>query len=239
MILYSNGDSVTWGAELDDKNNERYSKLVSNHYNAIDCNYASAGVSNDYIYRTTLRDIIHWKNTKKSWSEETGWIEDDNMMVLIGWTSPTRFEWWNGSEYIQDRLWVDYDKWGSPDEYQTTELQDKFILYQNEIIPSYIRTFNHIISLSSILNHYKIPFYFFNVFYDYKNVKNPKNKIDKFGRDEFQLSFEYYNNEINKSFFNTSMYGYLKKNRGKFLPRKHPTKESHKMWADYIIKQWL
>ena len=31
MILYSIGDSVTWGAELENKEEERYSKLVANH----------------------------------------------------------------------------------------------------------------------------------------------------------------------------------------------------------------
>ena len=125
MILYSIGDSVTWGAELENKENERYSKLVADGLEAIDCNNASAGVSNDYLFRNAMRDIHQWINTHKIWDETNGWSESDELKVLIGWTSPTRFEWWDGEKYVQDRLWVDYDKWGSPDENQTTEQQSK------------------------------------------------------------------------------------------------------------------
>jgi hypothetical protein len=238
-ILYSNGDSVSWGAELDNKEIERYSKVVADHWDWVDCNNSSAGVSNDYIYRQTLRDVSHWLNTKECWSEETGWIKSDKLYVIIGWTSPTRFEWWDGEKYIQDRLWVDYDKWGKPDEFQTTELQDKFILHQNEVIPSYVRTFNHIVSLSSFLENHNIPYFFFNTFYEYEIPKEPVVKIDKFGRDEKQLSFESLTKLISKNFFDLTMYRYLKEKGGDFLPRKHPSKKSHYIWASYLIhKVW-
>jgi len=233
MILYTIGDSVSWGAELDNKEQERYSKLVANHLNAIDCNNASAGVSNDYIFRNSLRDILQWVETKRIWDEDNGWIEDDELMVLIGWTSPTRFEWWDGKKYIQDRLWVDYDKWGAPDEHQTTDIQDKFIVHQNELIPSYIRTFNHINSLQAILELYNIDYCFINTFYHYEDIKEPKNKIDSFGRDTEKLGLKYLKIDMD------NMYDYLNENGGTFHERKHPTKESHEMWANYIIKEWL
>ena len=51
MILYSIGDSVTWGAELENKENERFSKIIADEIGFIDCNNASAGVSNDYIFK--------------------------------------------------------------------------------------------------------------------------------------------------------------------------------------------
>ena len=236
MILYSNGDSVVWGAELENKQEERFSKLLSNHINGIDCNMASAGVSNDYIYRTTLRDINHWVSTRNIWSEESGWVKSDNIKVIVGWTSPTRFEWWNGKEYQQERLWEGYDKWGSKDEDRTTE--DIFVKNQTELIPSYIRTFQQIQSLESILKSYNIDFCFFNVFYKYEDIEESIGLIDKFGRPEFQTGIDNFKNNF-KDFFEDSMYGYLKNNNGTFLPRKHPSKESHKIWADYIIEKWL
>ena len=232
MILYSIGDSVTWGAELENKEQERYSKLVANHLGAIDCNNASSGVSNDYIFRNSIRDINQWIQTNKIWDETNGWVESDELKVLIGWTSPTRFEWWDGEKYRQDRLWVDYDKWGKVDEYQTTELQDKFILHQNELIPSYIRTINHIISLESFLKLHNIDYYFFNTFYEYEELEEPTSKIDLWGRDTEQLG-------INYKIEMDNMYDYLNKNGGTFHERKHPTKESHEMWANYIIEKWL
>ena len=233
MILYSIGDSVTWGAELENKEKERYSKLVANHIGGIDCNNASSGVSNDYIFRNAMRDITQWIKTNRIWDETNGWVESDELKVLIGWTSPTRFEWWDGEKYVQDRLWVDYDKWGDVDKWQTTEQQDKFILHQNELIPSYIRTFNHIQSLISLCELNGIDYYFFNTFYQYETIKEPKSKIDLWGRETEQLGLEYLKVEMD------NMYDYLNKNNATFHERKHPTKKSHKLWANYIIEKWL
>jgi len=231
MILYSIGDSVTWGAELENKENERFSKVIADEIGFIDCNNASAGVSNDYIFRNTMRDINQWISTHKTWSEESGWVESDEFKLIIGWTSPTRFEWWTGSEYQQERLWVGYDKWGDNDKDKTTE--DIFVLHQNELIPSYIRTFNYIQSLISICELNGIDYYFFNAFYKYENVTEPKTKIDKFGRDTEQLGLDYLKIDMD------DMYYYLNNNNGTFHERKHPTKESHKMWGNYIIDKWL
>ena len=235
-ILYTNGDSVVWGAELESKKTERFSKIISDHWNWIDCNNASAGVSNDYIYRQTMRDVSHWLDTNKCWSEESGWVESDEMFVVIGWTSPTRFEWWTGEGYQQERLWVGYDKWGENDKDRTTE--DEFVLNQTEVIPSYIRTFNHIIGLSSFLDKHKIPYYFFNVFYDY-NLKGMDNdtKIDKFGRDENQLCFESMWKQLPQEFKSETMYQYIQSKGGQFLDRNHPTKESHYIWASLLIHE--
>lgn len=236
MILYSNGDSVVWGAELENKKEERFSKLISNHINGVDCNNASAGVSNDYIFRTTLRDINHWIKYKSIWSEESGWVTSDKIKVLIGWTAPTRFEWWDGQTYQQERLWAGYDKWGENDKDRTTE--DEFVLNQTNLIPSYIRTFQHIQSLDSILKSHNIDFCFFNVFYEYKNITEPNSLIDKFGRPNFQTGLETYIENF-EQFFKDTMYEYLNKNNGTFHDRNHPTKESHLIWAKYIIKKWL
>lgn len=233
--LYVNGDSVVWGAELEDKVNERFSKLLANNLGMIELNNASAGVSNDYIYRQTLRDVLHWEHTKMVWSEDCGWIHIDNLFVIIGWTAPTRFEWWDGNSYIQERLWTGYDKWGAPDADKTME--DQFVLNQTEVLPSYIRTLNHINSLSAILEVYKIPYYFFNIFYEYDNLPEPTNKIDLFGKDDHQVSFNYLFNSTPESFRSKTMYTYIKEHGGNFLPRRHPEKKSHRLWADFLVSE--
>ena len=56
MILYSHGDSVVWGVELENKQTERFSHHLTKDLDAIDCNN-DLGVSNDYIYRQTMRDL--------------------------------------------------------------------------------------------------------------------------------------------------------------------------------------
>jgi hypothetical protein len=232
-ILYSHGDSVVWGAELETNETERFSNIICQRMGWLDCNNASAGVSNDYIYRQTIRDISYWLRTGKVWSEKTGWVHSQNIRVIIGWTSPTRFEWWNGSEYQQERLWVGYDKWGTNDTNRTTE--DQFVLNQTEVIPSYIRTFNHIIGLSSFLDTNEIPYYFFNTFYEYTLPTEPTEKIDKFGKPNEQLALNTLWNLLPPEFKIETMYSYIKDNGGELLKRNHPTKESHKIWADHLI----
>lgn len=233
--IYSNGDSVTWGSELDNKKEERFSSILANKLGYTDCNNSSAGVSNDYIYRQSIRDAIHWINHKTVWNEESGWVYADNIFMLIGWTAPTRFEWWNNGEYVQDRLWANYDMWGGLDINKHTEIN--FNLNQTEIIPSYIKTFNHIISLSALLAVNKIPYYFFNVFYEYEIPPEPIKKLDKFGKSEFQTDLHSLWKYLPKTFRDETMYSVIQKQGGNFLNRKHPSANSHKIWADYIEKK--
>lgn len=234
-VLYSNGDSTIWGAELDNKETERFSSIISDKLRWVDCNNASSGVSNDYIYRQTLRDVSHWLKHRKVWSEETEWVEADTLFVLIGWTAPTRFEWWDNGEFKQERLWVEYDKWGNTDVDKMTDAM--FAINQTMDIPSYIRTFNHIISLSAFLEKNNIPYYFFNSFYEYKIPPEPTEKIDKFGKSEFQIGLQTLWDFIPQSMKDETMFEYLKNNGGDFLPRKHPSVQSHKMWAENLLKK--
>lgn len=238
-ILYSIGDSVVWGAELENKEIERFSYFVSQKLNMFDCNNASAGVSNDYIFRNTIRDISYWLDTKKCWSEESGWVKSDEIFVYVGWTAPTRFEWWKDGEYQQERLWAGYDKWGDNDKEKTTE--DEFVLNQTEIIPSYIKTLNQILTLKSFLEINKIPYYFSNIFYEYNVGIKLDTKIDRYGRTENQLCLESIWNQLPKSFTEKTLYSYVKENKGGFLQRNHPNRKSHKIISELItnkIKSW-
>ncbi len=235
QVLYSHGDSVVWGAELENKQTERFSYHLSNKLGAIDCNNASAGVSNDYIYRQTMRDVSNWLGNGVVWSEDTGWVTASKLTIVIGWTAPTRFEWWDGNKYQQERLWTGYDKWGESDRDKTTE--DVFVLNQTMDIPSYIRTFNHIISLSAFLEKNNIPYYFFNSFYEYQIPLEPIEKIDKFGKSDFQSGLNSLWDFIPQSMKDETMFEYLNKSGGDFLSRKHPSAKSHKMWANNLLKK--
>lgn len=234
-ILYSNGDSVVWGAELKNKFDTRFSNLLSQNLNCFDCNKASAGVSNDYIYRTTIRDISHWLKTKNIWSEKTDWIHSNNVYVVIGWTAPTRNEIWNGFEFNQYRDWLEFDMWGVNDKNKKTDNQ--IIKYINDIIPSYIKTFNYIITLSAFLEKFNIPYYFFNIFYNYTLPNEPKNLIDPFGNYKIQHALSDLYNLLPNSFKEENMYDFLFENGGTFLERKHPSEKSHKIFSDYIFNK--
>lgn len=234
-VLYSIGDSVVWGAELTYKLEDRFTKVLADKLDKVDCNNASSGVSNDYIFRHTMRDVSYWLETGNIWSEDIGWTKASDIFVIVGWTAPTRFEWWDGERYVQERLWAGYDKWGGPDEERTTE--DEFILFQTEQIPSYIRTMNQVQGLSSFLTTNNVPFYFFNAFYEYFIIKEPKDKIDLFGRDVNQVCFESLYETTPITFRTATMYSFLRQYGGKFSSRKHPDKDSHKMWADFLYEE--
>lgn len=235
-ILYTNGDSVVWGAELERKQTERFSNLLATKRGWVECNNASAGVSNDYIYRQTMRDVSHWLEHKKVWSEETGWVESDELIVIIGWTSPTRFEWWTGTEYQQERLWIGYDMWGDTDKDRVTELG--FVINQTEDIPSYIRTFNQIIGLSSFLEKCGIKYYFFNTFYEYKSIKEPTNLIDKYGKPNYQIGTHELWKQLPDEFTFGTMYDYIRFMGEGFLPRNHPTSKGHYLWSEFLDKEF-
>ena len=79
------------------------------------------------------------------------------------------------------------------------------MLHQSELIPSYIKTFNQIISLESLLRLHNIDYYFFNTFYQYEDIDEPKSKIDKWGRENDQLGLSHY------KFGMDNMFDYIKK----------------------------
>ena len=49
------GCSITWGDELKDRLNTRYSKLICDALGANETNIAECGMSNDWIARRTLK----------------------------------------------------------------------------------------------------------------------------------------------------------------------------------------
>lgn len=81
-ILY-NGCSWTYGDELEDKK-ERFSYLVSQHFNAEEVNVAECGSSNDKITRTTYLALKEHK---------------DIDAVVIQWSNVERAELWDKKHY--------------------------------------------------------------------------------------------------------------------------------------------
>ena len=78
MNLLFSGCSITWGDELQSQYTERYSTLVSKHYDAIHSNISECGISNDTIVRNTIK---HLQNTKPD-------------IVVIQYTVHPRFEYY-------------------------------------------------------------------------------------------------------------------------------------------------
>lgn len=80
MHILFNGCSYTWGDELEYRERDRFSTLVSKHYNASHANISGCGRSNDAIARTTME-----------------WFDAGNTcdVAIIQWTVISRIEGYN------------------------------------------------------------------------------------------------------------------------------------------------
>ena len=79
MSLCFSGCSITWGDELKTRYIERYSTLVSKHYDTRHVNLSECGISNDTIVRNTIN---HLETTKHD-------------VVVIQYTVHPRIEYFN------------------------------------------------------------------------------------------------------------------------------------------------
>jgi|SaaInlV_120m_DNA_4_1040238.scaffolds.fasta_scaffold19490_2 hypothetical protein len=150
MILYANGDSNTAGAELSDYNNS-FVVQISDYLNMQLVNEAMGGHGNDYIMRSTKE-----------------WLSANNKpdLLIIGWTSPEREEWYHNGQYyhvnpsivrrnskpgyterVEDapvelkakhKEWILNNTWESMVK-KSTEWHDKIWLFHNELLSQNIK----------------------------------------------------------------------------------------------------
>jgi len=82
MRIFFNGCSITWGAELEEKEDQRYSTLIGRQLDADVVNIAEAGVSNDWIVEKTI-----------------SWFSDHNAdLAIIQFTEPSRWIWYDPND---------------------------------------------------------------------------------------------------------------------------------------------
>ena len=113
MRIYFDGDSFTRGVELIDQTENRFSRLISDHYNTQEYNFSDAGACNGAI----ARRLVVENNIK----------EYD--LAVIQMTLPVRMEYYDGKQYKNIRgkdffEWkqfylrnIYHDKFGSDYEY--------------------------------------------------------------------------------------------------------------------------
>ena len=85
--LFFSGCSITWGDELKKRFAERYSTLVSNHYDCKHINISQCGISNDNIVRNTIKFLQN--NNKPD-------------IVVIQFTVNQRIEYINENSEIEN-----------------------------------------------------------------------------------------------------------------------------------------
>lgn len=241
IYLYTNGDSVSWGAELEDKR-KKFSTLLCKNKNWVDFNVASAGISNDRIFRNTIRDVTKFLNGKPIYNENLGYCTIEKIFVLISFTSPTRVDYFDGDVFKVEHFWHDNDKWGLKDaEYET---KNEFIINNSKTQPSFVRLFNQIITLDSFLTLNKIPHLFTNAFFVYeesefeiiKSNLNVDKVLSQFDDPDDYFGLHDLYHYVPESYKKINLIQMLKnKNIPELLAeRGHPSEEGHKEIYNFL-----
>ena len=103
------GCSITWGDELNDRLNERYSKLVADHYNTKGYNMSECGISNDAIVRRTIEYL---QGTRPD-------------LIVLQFTVTQRIEFFDAN--------VEPEKW-TPQRLQSVRQRDYYLRIYNDVL---------------------------------------------------------------------------------------------------------
>ena len=103
------GCSITWGDELNDRLNERYSKLVADNYNTKGYNMSECGISNDAIVRRTIEYL---QGTRPD-------------LVVLQFTVTQRIEFFDAN--------VEPEKW-TPQRLKSVRQRDYYTRIYNEVL---------------------------------------------------------------------------------------------------------
>ena len=149
MILYTIGDSFTYGDELENPEIECYPYLLSKKLGCELVNEALPGASNDWMFRKT----VQWISNQNL---------DDIFMVIVGWSNPYRreenFDFYWGGPITNFKKW----NWWKQGEHKTIS---KFISKHlcNEQL-SFFKSITYILTLQEFLKSKNIKYLFYDPF---------------------------------------------------------------------------
>lgn len=206
MKFYFNGDSWTKGAELENFEEERFSKLICDHYNAEETNLAYSGKSNEAMIREIYLD------------------QPEPDLAFIQLTFPLRTEYYDVKSACWRRINVDpgYRSWSSKkskdnvretipyssiqDANKRQEYQDFWAFYYTEMVSTPFLEMKEKMQLEIV-----------KAYFNSKNIPLILTTINcnSIHSDDFDLN--------------------LSKRPYPYAPKNHPTKEGHHMIKDDII----
>ena len=121
MKIYFDGCSFTWGSELKNNKEERYSRLMCDALDAEECNYSEQGGSNDRI----VRNLLVENN-----------IEEYNLAV-IQMTYPVRTEYWD-EQWIKVNPKYNFARWLLDPSHRRVQ-KEKARILKKEVNPFYAK----------------------------------------------------------------------------------------------------
>jgi hypothetical protein len=156
--LYANGDSWTFGKNNYVREEERWSKLLSDKLGLTEINESSPGNGNDRMVRTTLE---WFDNNKDKW---------DNVVVLLGFIPPMRVEFFNDEENTWSTL--NYRDVSSAD-YGDIDFWKKYLNFFGSDVALYYNLKNQALLLTSFFDSNNIKYLMFYSWGMKNNEKNP------------------------------------------------------------------
>jgi hypothetical protein len=175
-LIYFNGCSFTNGYELKNKFTDRYSTLVTNHYNKEEKNDAKVGGSNDRVWRCTINQcltkqpdlvIIMWTGINRMEYLQTGQNISGNAHKSSDQTSLPRWRATNWKDYALSHRTLEIDK-DTTNLYQHPDLTNHKFHYLNGYMKEIrnIRwnlkyTISYMLSTKHFLESLDIPYLFY------------------------------------------------------------------------------
>jgi hypothetical protein len=243
-VLYSIGDSFVFRGP----NYTTWSNFLSDKLGWIDANNGMSGTSNDRSYRSVVRDITRVETDGKLWTELTDDIDCnlEDLFVVVGWTSPFRFEWFKDGEYISTRLWEKSEfKNGNHPEIDFI-INDKISKPLAEETNSLIRLFNQLITLKSFLDNKNIKNIFYNCFFPIgeNTIEYFESKIKEIENHKptkligYDNPNTYYNlsglwKQVSEDYKKYNQLEYIDNNVDSTY---HPTTEGNRIWSDKLYE---
>jgi hypothetical protein len=208
MILYTFGDSFTYGEELSDPQTQAWPALVAKNINSELKNYSLPGCGNEYIVKRVMRKVAAIDN-------------DQQQLFLIAWTSCGRLEF--ADEFGAYDIWAGCRRrWKDPQPHR--EMLIKYITAYNNVQHQYRTWLRQCVLLQDFLKVRNINYKFITAFDNH--ILN----------QQFLETAEPYNRLLDTSNFigwpNTSLMELMGDcEKG---PRGHPLIDGHKQIAKAI-----
>ena len=171
-LLYTIGDSWTYGEELDNPETECYPYLLSQKLGCELVNEALPASSNDWMFRK----CVEWISQRDSF---------DDITVVVGWSNPNRreenfgFVWGGHISYWEEWEWREVDdKSRDKSKFISEHLFDEILFYKKSI--------TYILTLQEFLKSKNIKYLFYDPYANilikddwyYENVADMKNVVD-------------------------------------------------------------
>lgn len=206
MTIFFNGCSITWGDELEEKEDQRYSTLIGHQLDADVVNIAQAGVSNDWIVEKTI-----------SWFSDH--IAD---LAIIQFTEPSRWIWYDPNDR-ERRICIQKSKKLSdhPEVYRAS--RDYYKSIYSDLMGIQNRWKNQYI-LETFFKFRKIPYIFVDMKSHHHYEKQDCNWKTLCAQQEI----------LNLMWDNSILESYSA-NSDRYAPNGHPSAKGHQKIAKYLI----